>query len=305
MKKHYISLTPLVPWQNIELPLNWPKLFGGEGPLEVEIGFGNGEFLIRLAQDNPEKNFVGIEIEWGSVRRTLRRIAQANLENVRLILADTRIAFDRLFLPQSLDRVYSLFPMPWPKEKHAKNRVFSHSFLRLLNNRLKPGGKAEVVTDHKPYYTWILEQVPETGFKVDKKLTPPIFSTKYEKKWSEKGQDTFYQLHLIKQEHIKILSREDISLKTERVDHFDPESFNPVSEHGNIVVEFKDFLYDPKQQKGMVRVIVVEDKFPQYFWIDIAYGEGQWYIHVARNGGVLPTRGVQQALDLVRQAASS
>ena len=305
MKKHYISLTPLIPWQNSGLPINWPELFGEEGSLEAEIGFGNGEFLIRLAQENPEKNFVGIELEWGSLRRALRRIAQGNMENVRLILADTRIAFDRLFFSQSLDRVYSLFPMPWPKEKHTKNRVFSHSFLRLLNNRLKPGGEAEIVTDHEPYYHWMLEQVPETGFKVGKKLIPAQFSTKYEKKWSEEGQNAFFQLHLIKQEHITILSREEISLKTQRVDHFDPERFHPVDEHGDIVVEFKEFLYDPKKKKGMIRVLVVEDKFPQHFWIDIASGDGQWYIHVARNGGVIPTKGIQRALDLVREAASS
>ena len=86
------------------------------------------------------------------------------------------------------------------------------------------------------------------------------------------------------------------------MEHFDPEHFNPANERGDIVVEFKEFIYDPKRQKGMVQVIVLEDDLTQNFWIDIDYGEGRWHIHVTRGCGVLPTVGVQRALDLVHDA---
>ena len=128
MQKHYQSLASLILWRNAERPINWPQMFEREAPLEVEIGFGKGEYLVRLAQSFPERNFVGIEVEWGSVRRALAAIAREKVNNVRLLFVDTRIAFDRLFCPRAIERVYALFPMPWPKERHIKHRVFSHDF---------------------------------------------------------------------------------------------------------------------------------------------------------------------------------
>ena len=302
MKKHYLSLRPLVLWQEGKRPINWPQLFGREKPLEVEIGFGNGEFLARQAEAHPERNFIGIELMWGSTRRALRKIKKAGLENVRLVQGDTRIAITRLFSEESIDRVYSLFPMPWPKEKHSKHRVFSRPFLGVLNNRLVGGGEVEIVTDHEPFKNWIVEQVQAEEFSIAVELTSPSLNTKYERKWSDKGQKEFFEIQLFKRGHLSLPFPEDIPLKTYCVRHFDPDRFNPSNERGEIVVEFKDFVYDPKRLKGMVRVFVVEDDVTQNFWIEIDYGEDGWYIHVARGCQALPTVGVQHALDLVYAA---
>ena len=155
MRKHYLSIKPFIHWQETERPINWAERFVRKAPVEVEIGFGNGAFLVKHAQCNPERNFVGIEVAWASVRRALRRINQLGLENIRLLLVDSRVAFEYLVAPRSLDRVYTLFPMPWPKKKHIKFRLFSHEFLKLLNNRLTANGDARVVTDHEPYAQWI------------------------------------------------------------------------------------------------------------------------------------------------------
>src|SRR5262249_61446001 len=110
-----------------------------------------GEFLVRVAQEYPEHNFVGIEQEWASVQRALRRIAQAKILNVRVLLVDARIALERLFLPQTLQRVYALFPCPWPNERHIKHRLFAQTFLTLLNSRLCAEGTAPLATPHLPY----------------------------------------------------------------------------------------------------------------------------------------------------------
>ena len=305
MKKHYLSLRPLIFWQEIERPVNWTKIFGCDRPLEVEIGFGNGEFLVRRALNYPERNFVGIELMWGSIRRALRRVKKAGVENVRLVQGDTRILFYCLFLPKSLCRVYSLFPMPWPKEKHIKHRVFSQAFLKLVNSRLVENGEVLIVTDYEPFMNWILEQTEGTGFTLDLKSTTPQFNTKYERKWREKGQIEFLELRLFKQEHIEIPLREEIKLKTYRVEYFDPKAFNPINERGDIVVEFKEFIYDPDQLKGMVRVIVVEDDLTQNFWIKIESTQRGWYIHIARGCVIFPTVGVQRALDLVYEAINN
>lgn len=302
MKKHYCSLRPLVLWQKAERPINWAHRFGREKPLEVEIGFGNGEFLVQQAQMSPERNFIGIELMWGSTLRALRKINKADLENVRLVQGDTRIAITRLFSAESIDRVYSLFPMPWPKEKHVKHRVFSRPFLRVLNNRLVRGGEVKIVTDHEPFKNWIVEQVPADEFSVAVKMVSPSLNTKYEKKWREQGQKAFFEVHLCKGGHVALPFPEDMPLKTYCVKQFDPDCFNPSNERGDIVVEFKEFIYDPNRLKAMARVFVVEDELSQHFWIEIARGEEGWYIHVARGSDALPTTGVQRALDLAYAA---
>jgi tRNA (guanine-N7-)-methyltransferase len=305
MKKRYLSLRPYILWQKKEHPLEWVNIFGRKAPLEVEIGFGNGEFLARQALCSPEKNFLGMELKWGSIRRGLRQIARAGLSNVCLLQVDSRVAFDLLFLPRSLDHVYALFPMPWPKRHHERHRLFSHNFLKLINNRLMNNGEVQIVTDSEPYFNWVLEQLPGTGFTQEIKISFPQFNTKYERKWQEKGRNKFFEINLVKQEHREISEKEEVTLRTYSINHFDPEKFSPPNERGEVVVQFQDFLFDPKRQRGMVRVIVVEDIFTQDFWIAIESREAGWHIKVAPGCEVASTVGVQRALDLVHEAAGN
>ena len=305
MRSRYLSLKPLILWRDAERPIDWRRRFGRQAPLEVEIGFGNGEFLVRRAQAHPERNLVGLDLDWRSTQKGLRRIAQANVSNVRLIQVDARAALERLFLPRSLHHAYSLFPCPWPKERHAKHRLFSHTFLRLLNSRLAAGGEAQIVTDHRPYLDWILERLPGTGFEASWRATPARFDTKYERKWQGEGQQEFLELQLLKQTHQEIPLKEDIELKSHRVAHFDADRFQPTGVRGEVTVEFYEYLYDPRHQKGMVRAFVAEEGLNQEFWIEIARRESGWRISPARGCGVVPTAGVQRALDLARDAALS
>lgn len=302
MKKHYLSIKPFIHWQQTERPINWDERFGRTGPVEVEIGFGNGAYLVKNAQNNPERNFVGIEVAWASVRRALRRINQLSVHNVRLLLVDTRVALEYLIAPHSLDRAYTLFPMPWPKKKHIKFRLFSQEFLKLLNNRLTADGDARVVTDHEEYAQWIQEQVPGTGFSVDENETSAVFETKYERKWQDQGQETFFDLHLVKTQSLDFTEKEEQPLKTYCADNFNPERFHPALERGEVVVKFEDYLFDPEREKAMARALVVEDTLTQTIWIEIDRGERGWYIHVAAGSGALPTVGVQRAVDLAYEA---
>jgi tRNA (guanine-N7-)-methyltransferase len=302
MKTRYVSLKPYIPWRRVERPINWTQYFGGQAPLEVEIGFGNGDYLVRQAQHHPERNFVGIELEWGSVQRGLRKIAQAHVPNVRLLQVDARIAMQRLFRPRSLHLVRALFPCPWPKDRHIKHRLFSQAFLQLLNSRLVCGGEVHIVTDHAGYVHWLLEQVPESGFELEWHTVPPRFSTKYERKWRDQGQERFFDLRLRQHACLTVPSQKDITLQSHRVSAFDPAQFSPPEARGAIVVICKDFIFDPRRQKGMLLTLVAEESLTQDFWIEIARQNEHWYIRPARGCAVIPTAGVQRALDLVRDA---
>ena len=302
MRPRYIALNPFVNWTKEKRPIPWPKVFGRSAGLEVEIGFGTGDFLVRQALENEDKDFVGVELGWVLVRRALRKIALAGVENVRVLRADAAVAFERVFLEGSLSKVWALFPCPWPKRRHVSYRLFSSSFLKLVNSRLGVEGEINIVTDYLPYFDWIMTQVPGTGFEIQTEKISPKFFTKYERKWSEQGQHKFHQLVLHKQEHQEIEVKEDISMITHRVGDFDPDCFNPKNDQGEIVVQFKDFLYDSRRHKGMVRSVVGEDNLVQDIWIEIARGNEHWHIRPAKGCSIIPTAGVQRALDLLRDA---
>jgi tRNA (guanine-N7-)-methyltransferase len=285
-------------------PVEWPKKFGRSAELEVEIGFGLGDFLVQQAQTHPEKDFLGIELGWVYVRRTLRKIALAGVQNVRVIQADVRVALERGFSENSLRSACSLFPCPWPKKRHVKFRLFSHAFLKLINSRISDDGEVLVVTDSRPYFEWILSQLSGTGFEARSKMVSPSFFTKYEQKWVALGQEKFYELRLAKHRHIEIPLKEDMNLITYRVDNFEPERFDPPESQGQIMVAFKETLYDPKQQKGMVRSVVREDNLVQDFWIEIVRKKKLWHIRPAKGCSIIPTAGIQRSLDLVYNATS-
>ena len=185
----YFSLEPYVHWTDEQRPIDWHGKFERRAPLHAEIGFGLGDYLTGQASNHPDRDFVGIELEWVLVRRALRKIALAGLGNVRVVRADARIAFERLFEQHSLSGVCALFPCPWPKRRHVGNRLFTQEFLRLVNSRLLPGCELLIVTDERYYMEWVLDQVPGTGLDARPEIMPPRFATKYECKWRDLGQE--------------------------------------------------------------------------------------------------------------------
>jgi len=303
MKPSYLSLEPLIRWHEVERPVMWNRFFPDSRRLHVEIGFGLGDFLVRQASAHPDWGIVGLEMAWISIRRTLRKIALAGITNVRLVQVDAREAFKRLFTDCSVTSIDSLFPCPWPKMRHMKHRLFSRDFLRTVNSRLVPGGEVRIVTDHEDYFKWMIGQVTRTGFTVFSRKIPPQFATKYERKWLDLGLERFFELRLAKEEHIAVPLKEERTLKTHRVPYFDQERLALTGCRDDIVVEFKDSLFDATRERGMIRSVVLEDGFKQDFWIEIQKRGNYWHIHPAKGCGIIPSAGVQRALDLVKEAA--
>jgi tRNA (guanine-N7-)-methyltransferase len=268
-----------------------------------------GEVLVRMAQDNPERNFVGIEQHWERIYKTLRAITRTRstdpdtLRNIRILKIDARVVFERLFAPRSMDTVYCLFPCPWPKKGHMKHRLFTNAFLRLVNNRLKKGGGLKVVTDFYPYYEWILEQIKHTGFMVETETIAPQYDTRFERKWTGEGQREFFQLNFIKKRHIAVPVKEDRVLKSYVVDDFKAESFQLENTTGDITVICKDMVYDDARQRAMVQVLVVEEHLTQHVWIAITKKKDQWSIAMTEGQNFFPTPGIAKALELVYRAA--
>jgi len=125
--------------------------FTTEAPVWMEIGIGNGDALITMAQQNPEVNFLGVEVHLPGVGHALGEVARCELTNVRLIRYDVLDLIEHFMLPASIDRVLIYFPDPWHKTRHHKRRLVNAKFLDMLTLLLRPDGLIHFATDWQPY----------------------------------------------------------------------------------------------------------------------------------------------------------
>jgi tRNA (guanine-N7-)-methyltransferase len=125
------------------------------GALWLEIGFGGAEHLLWQAQRNPQIGLIGCEVFEEGIVKALAGVEEQALANVRLSDQDAREML-RWLPAGSLDRVFILFPDPWPKKRHRKRRLVSRSLLDLLLRVMAPGAELRVATDVADYARWIL-----------------------------------------------------------------------------------------------------------------------------------------------------
>lgn len=165
---------------------------------EIEIGCGKGTFMLNVAKENPETNFLGIEWEGAFFAYTADRVRRAGLENVRMLHADA-VEFLKWRCPDAIAHAIHLYYSdPWPKAKHHKNRVVQDKFLEQARRVLIPGGELRIVTDHDDYWQWMetffarwskLETAPGGEVFTRETFVPPdwvgdgqVVATNYEKK---------------------------------------------------------------------------------------------------------------------------
>jgi tRNA (guanine-N7-)-methyltransferase len=126
------------------------RLFGRAAPLQVDLGCGNGSFLCELAEQFPEKNFLGIERLRKRVEK-VRRKAES-IDNVRVLGTDTLFAVRYLLPTNSVEAFYLSFPDPWPKRRHHQRRIFTSHFLDAVAAALEQNGVLRVATDQLDYF---------------------------------------------------------------------------------------------------------------------------------------------------------
>jgi tRNA (guanine-N7-)-methyltransferase len=145
----------LLPLPELPTVLNGPVLFGNDRPLEVEVGFGKGLFLLTAAQANPSVNYLGVEILRKYQLFTATRLAKRGLRNVRVAQADARLFFRDYLADASVQGIHVYFPDPWWKQRHRKRRLFTPEFAGQCERVLNPGSRLRVVTDVEDHYNKI------------------------------------------------------------------------------------------------------------------------------------------------------
>ncbi len=145
------TLAPRFVLPFVATPVDFAEVFGRVAPLAVEIGFGMGSATAAIAAAAPHVDFVGIEVHPPGVGALLQRIAEQELENVRIVQHDAVEVLESMIAPASLAGVHVFFPDPWHKKRHHKRRLIQAPFVRLLASRLAPGATLHCATDWLPY----------------------------------------------------------------------------------------------------------------------------------------------------------
>lgn len=137
---------------SITEPLSLEHFFVRPQPVEVELGSGDGSFLVRYAERHPDRNLLGVERLLGRLRKIDRKALRAGLANLRLIRIEAAYFIEYLLPRASVTAVHVYFPDPWPKRKHRKNRLINACFPDLVRRALAPGGTVYLRTDDADYF---------------------------------------------------------------------------------------------------------------------------------------------------------
>jgi len=144
-------------------PIDLRAAFGNDHPVYLEIGFGNGDSLLDMAQRHPDRNFLGIEVHAPGVGHLLRRLGEANCGNVRVIRHDAVEVIDAMLPDRCLAGAFLFFPDPWHKKRHHKRRLVQPAFVDRLARILAPGGLFHAATDWEDYARHMLRVMGEAA----------------------------------------------------------------------------------------------------------------------------------------------
>lgn len=166
-------------------------------PLKLDIGCGNGHFLVDIAKEEPESFFVGIDIKFGRICKCISKLSKRSLTNAFLFTGRAE-DFLPLLEDKSVAEIFYNFPDPWPKRRHHKKRLFTSSFLDTLYRIMKDEGIFTCATDDKDYLIWMLsylENDKRFAHSFEEKVVNHIegyHNTLFEKMWREMGKEIYY-----------------------------------------------------------------------------------------------------------------
>jgi tRNA (guanine-N7-)-methyltransferase len=193
-RRCYDALSPRFVLPYAAARADFSACFGRTAPLTVEIGFGMGMATAAIAEANPDRNFLGIEVHTPGVGKLLWEIERRGLSNIRIVEHDAVDVLRDMLGDGAAEAFHLFFPDPWPKKRHHKRRLVTRPFTDLLARKLAAGGYVYMATDWAEYGDWALSELTATpglrnrfeGFAPRQEWRP---ETKFERKGLEKAHE--------------------------------------------------------------------------------------------------------------------
>jgi len=176
------------------------KLFDAPQPLEIELGAGDGSFLVAWATQHPGRNFLGVERLLGRLRKIERKVRREGLLHVRLLRIEAGYFLEYMVPQRTVSAIHIYFPDPWPKRKHWRNRLVNDAFTEVVARTLIPGGAIYLRTDDPPYFAQ-MKQVFDRNAKFEAVATPPelkVVLTDFERGFHARGVSTLHAAYRLK-----------------------------------------------------------------------------------------------------------
>ena len=288
-------------YKKVEKPLPWDKVL-------VEIGFGRGDFTVRLAKENPDRRIIGFELSAVSVEKLMKRVRREGLENVHCVRIDAYWGFYLLLKDRSVERIYMNYPDPWFKKRHHKRRLTREENLYIFAKKLKEGGEIRIRTDHAPFVEFTLEEAEKLKvFEIRvRKLEVEEPITKYERKWLLEGKE----LSEIVMRKVKDPPEKDTPKLKEVKELF------PVKVEGKEAnlkslentelrlgekVYLKFFKGYEREDGYLIETLLSEEGFVQKFFILVRKKGSDYVVDVSPFSEVLRTENVQRAVYMVAE----
>ncbi len=297
--------------QQYTMPLDFYQIFHRQAKLAVEVGFGNGEFLVSLAKQKPEYDFVGFETSITSLVKIQKKIHAESLKNIRVALVDARFALREFFKDNSIEEIYMNFPCPWPKKSHQDKRFTSQGFAETLGAVMCMGGTFQLVTD----VDWYAEQMKEIFLQTGcfdlvqfSENDRSVVGTRYEKKWLSEGRKT-YTLVVKKKDHISVQrwTWEEETMPHVHLSGVDeqkiPQLSGVVFRHQNGVFVVKN-VYS-RENEYLLRIVSNEEGFQQRYFISIEKEKDGWLVKLDPDASAYRTPVVRFSVRKIAEVISS
>ncbi len=174
----------------------WKEIFGNDNDIYLEIGSGRGDFLVEIAKDNPNINFIGLEVNTNAFVVASRKIKENELKNVRGLIADAE-KLEEIFENDEISRIYLNFSTPWPKRRHHKRRLSHERFLNRYKNIVKDKSILELKTDNQELFEASLTYFEDFSMDIiekEKNISEEKSSyiSEYERKFRNKNMPIYY-----------------------------------------------------------------------------------------------------------------
>lgn len=190
-----IADSPHVIQQPKEQKGKWKDVFGNNNPIRIEVGMGKGRFIMELASQNPDINYIGIERYSTVLLKGIQKRELLELPNIYFMCVDAK-ELEEFFEPEEVERIYLNFSDPWPKDRHAKRRLTSPQFMAVYDKILTKDGSVEFKTDNRALFEYSLESIPEAAWKIVEStfdlhhdpMAEGNIMTEYEEKFSSEGK---------------------------------------------------------------------------------------------------------------------